>query len=111
MYGNTKFIGLDINRNSKLAHLVSKEIADRYIVNINLNYSLVELTYSNGNETPIQFGIKGNRGGLNIENGTFFEYSSDYMRILKTTDTILDKIKSNPTALIEMAKWGYFNYK
>lgn len=110
-YSDTKFIGLDVNRNLKYMHLVAKEIADRYIVNINLNYSLIELTYSANNETPIQFGIKGNKGGIYIENGTFFEYSSDYTRIRKTTDTILDKIKSNPTALIEMAKWGYFNYK
>jgi len=110
-YGNTQFIGIDINRNYKWAHLVVKEIADRYIVNNNLNYSLIELTYSSETETPTQFVIKGNKGGIHIENGTFLEYLSDYGRVNTTKNTILDKIKQNPNGLIEMAKWGYFDYK
>jgi S-adenosylmethionine synthetase len=110
-YGNTNFIGLDINRNLKYTHLVAKEIADKHIINVNLNYALVELTYANGNENPIQFGIKGNQGGIHIENGTFFENSIDYQRLINTKNSITQKIKSNPTSLVEMAKWGYFNYK
>jgi S-adenosylmethionine synthetase len=110
-YSNTQFIGIDVNRNYKWAHLVTKEIADRYIVNNNLNYSLIELTYSAETEKPIQFAIKGNKGGIHIENGTFFEYLSDYGRVNTTKNTILDKIKQNPIGLIEMAKWGYFDYK
>jgi len=110
-YGNTQFIGIDINRNYKWAHLVTKEIADRYIVNNNLNYSLIELTYSAETEKPTQFAIKGNKGGIYVENGTFFEYLSDYGRVNTTKNTILDKIKQNPIGLIEMAKWGYFDYK
>jgi hypothetical protein len=110
-YSNTKFIGLDINTNLKYAHLVAKHIADEYIVKRNLNYSLLELTYENNNVEPIQFGIKGNKGGIHIENGTFFENSMDYQRLINTHDLIIKKIKSNPTSLIEMAKWGYFNYK
>jgi S-adenosylmethionine synthetase len=110
-YSNTQFIGIDVNRNYKWAHLVVKEIADRYIVNNNLNYSLIELTYSAETEKPTQFAIKGNKGGIHIENGTFFEYLSDYGRVNTTKNTILDKIKQNPIGLIKMAKWGYFDYK
>jgi len=110
-YSNTEFIGIDTNRNYKWAHLVVKEIADRYIVNNNLNYSLIELTYSAETEKPTQFAIKGNKGGIYVENGTFFEYLSDYGRVNTTKNTILDKIKQNPIGLIEMAKWGYFDYK
>ena len=110
-YSNTQFIGIDINRNYKWAHLVVKEIADRYIVNNNLNYSLIELTYSSEVETPTQFAIKGNKGGIYIENGTFFEYIADYGKINNTKNKIITKIKENPIGLIEMAKWVYFDYK
>jgi S-adenosylmethionine synthetase len=110
-YSNTEFIGIDTNRNHKWAHLVVKEIADRYIVNNNLNYSLIELTYSAEIEKPTQFAIKGNKGGIYVENGTFFEYLSDYGRVNTTKNLILNKIKQNPIGLIEMAKWGYFDYK
>jgi S-adenosylmethionine synthetase len=110
-YGNTQFIGIDINRNYKWAHLVVKEIADKYIVNNNLNYSLIELTYSSETEKPTQFAMKGNKGGIHIENGTFLEYISDYGRVNNAKNIILDKIKQNPIGLIEMAKWGYFDYK
>jgi S-adenosylmethionine synthetase len=110
-YGNTQFIGIDINRNYKWAHLVVKEIADRYIVNNNLNYSLIELTYSAETEKPTQFALKGNKGGIHIENGTFLEYISDYVRIANAKNAIITKIKQNPIGLIEMAKWGYFDYK
>ena len=101
----------NINRNYKWAHLVVKEIADRYIVNNNLNYSLIELTYSSEVEIPTQFAIKGNKGGIYIENGTFFEYIADYGKINNTKNKIITKIKENPIGLIEMAKWGYFDYK
>lgn len=111
VYGNTKFIGLDINSNSKYAHLVSKQIADRYIVDRNLNYSLIELTYQYGNEIPIQKAIKGNNTGINIEYGTFFENEIPQSLILKTKEKIINNIKETPNSLIEMAKWGYFKYK
>ncbi len=110
-YGSTQFTGIDVNRNYKWAHLVVKEIADRYIVNNNLNYSLIELTYSAETEKPTQFAIKGNNTGINIENGTFFEYIADYGKVSNTKNLILNKIKQNPIGLIEMAKWGYFDYK
>jgi hypothetical protein len=90
---------------------VVKEIADRYIVNNNLNYSLIELTYSLETEKPTQFALKGNKGGIHIENGTFLEYISDYVRIANAKNAIITKIKQNPIGLIEMAKWGYFDYK
>ena len=110
-YGNTQFIGIDINRNYKWAHLVVKEIADRYIVNNNLNYSLIELTYSLDNEIPTQFAVKGNIGGIHIENGTFFEYISGYDMINMLRSKILSKITETSDTLIHMAKWGYFDYE
>ena len=108
-YGNTNFIGLDIYRNSKYSHLVSKEIAGKMGLIENLNYSLVELTYSHNNPTPIQFGIKGNIGGIYLENGTFFENCNKFDELIDIKNNIIEKIKSTPNSLIELAKWGYFN--
>jgi S-adenosylmethionine synthetase len=110
-YGNTRYVGIDVHRNLKYSHWVVKEIADNYLQDNGLNYSLVELTYSSEKEIPTQFALKGNIGGIHIENGTFFEYISDYDIIDITKNTILNKIKENPIGLIEMAKWGYFNYE
>jgi S-adenosylmethionine synthetase len=108
-YGNTNFIGLDIYRNSKYSHLVSKEIAGRIGLIENLNYSLVELTYSHNNPTPIQFGIKGNIGGIHLENGTFFENCNKFGELIDIKNNFIEKIKSTQNSLIELAKWGYFN--
>lgn len=108
-YGNTKFVGLDVYRNSKYSHLVSKEVAGKILIKQNLNYSLVELTYSLGNETPIQYGIKGNEGGIHIEHGTFFDYGENFNELITIKNNIIEKIKSNPKSLVELSKWGYFN--
>lgn len=108
-YGNTNFIGLDIYRNCKYSHLVSKEIAGKIGLIENLNYSLVELTYSYNNPTPIQFGMKGNIGGIHLENGTFFENCDNFEQLIEIKNNITEKIKSTPNSLIELAKWGYFN--
>lgn len=109
-YSNCKFVGLDIYRNVKYSHLLAKEIADYYISSRNLNYSLVELTYEQNNPNPIQFGIKGNKGGIHIENGTFFELLSTSPLLTKNLK-IEELIKSKNNTLIEMSKWGYFNYR
>jgi len=110
-YGNIKFIGIDINRNFKYSHWVVKEIADTYLQNNGLNYSLVELTYSAEKEIPTQFAVKGNIGGIHIENGTFFEYIDKYDMINMLRGKILSKITETSDTLIQMAKWGYFNYE
>jgi len=67
------------------------------------------LTYSFNNETPIQYGIKGNNTGIHIENGTFFEYGENFNELITIKNNIIEKIKSNPKSLVELSKWGYFN--
>lgn len=109
-YSNNRFVGLDINRNLKYAHLIAKEVADFYITSRNLNYSLIELTFEKDNPVPIQFGIKGNNTGINIENGTFFELL-DAPKYIDDWKIKIETFLKKDNILIEMAKWGYFKYK
>lgn len=105
-YGNTNFVGFDLGNNYRYSHLVSREIAKSILKEENLNYCLVELTYHSGDELPIQIGVKGNSGGIYLENGTFFRYieSDEMYSYLK--NNIIEDIKSIPTLLVDMAKWG-----
>jgi S-adenosylmethionine synthetase len=105
-YGNTNFVGMDIYNNYRYSHLVSREIAKRILEKNKLNYCLVELTYHSNNELPIQIGIKGNEGGIYLENGTFFEYNTDFNMYRNIRDMVISKFKSTPNLLINIAKWG-----
>jgi S-adenosylmethionine synthetase len=107
-YGNTNFIGLDINNNYRYSHLVSREIAKKFLKQNNLRYCLVELTYHSNNELPIQIGVKGNAEGIYIEHGTFFQYLSDYNMYMDIKNKVIKNITDNSTLLVDMAKWGLY---
>lgn len=110
-YSNTQFCGLSIYSNLKYGHLVSKDVSDFYLKNRKLNYSLIELTYESDNEIPIQKAIKGNNSGIHIEHGTFFENDIPNNIILSSKKSVINYLKETPNCLIDMARWGYLNFK
>ena len=108
-YGETDYIGSDILSNKRLAHLICREYAVGYLKEHSLSYCGVEISYTDNEPRPINFGIKGNSEGIHLENGTFFEYGdvdNHYPLVKKIVTTRLEKNKLN---IIEIAKWGFPN--
>lgn len=106
-YGETEFIGTDTLSNKRLGHLICREVAKDKVMENNLLYCAVEITFNAGERTPIHFGIKGNTTGIHLENGTFFEHGEvedDYQHY---KDIVTEKLKNGEIDLIEIAKWGY----
>jgi S-adenosylmethionine synthetase len=108
-YGETDYIGSDMLSNKRLAHLICREYAVGYLREHSLSYCGVEISYTDNNPRPINFGIKGNSEGIHLENGTFFEYGdvdNHYPLVKKIVSTRLEKNKLN---IIDIAKWGFPN--
>ena len=106
-YGETDYIGSDFLSNKRLGHLIAREIANEYTRERTLSYCAVELDFTDGNETPIHFGIKGNTSGIHLENGTFFEFGDIDEGYPIYKQRVLDKIKSGELNIVEIAKWGF----
>lgn len=108
-YGETDFVGSDFSSNKRLAHLITREIANDYTSKKTLSYCAVELDFVDNNPKPIHFGIKGNDRGIHLENGTFFEFGDIETEYPMYKQRVLDKLKTDELNIIEIAKWGFPN--
>lgn len=106
-YGETEFIGTDTLSNKRLGHLICREVAKDRVMENNLLYCAVEITYNGGEETPVHFGIKGNSTGIHLENGTFFEHGEIEDEYQDYKKRVVTKLRNGEIDLIEIAKWGY----
>lgn len=104
-YGSSNYIGLDIYNNAKYSMLISRLIAKDYSDKNRLNYCLSELSYHN-EMLPLQIGIKGNIGGIHLENGTFFDKLSDYSLYNKIKNNMFIDIFNSKISLLDIIKYG-----
>lgn len=109
LYGETDFIGSDMLSNKRLGHLICREYAKEYLRENSLSYCGVEITYTDGNPRPINFGIKGNSEGIHLENGTFFEYGDIDENYFWMKKIVNENLRNNRLNIIEIAKWGFPN--
>ena len=72
--GGGAFSGKDSTKVDRSAAYMARKIAVDALREHQLQYALVELSYAIGYPQPIQAAIKGNRDGINIETGLYFEY-------------------------------------
>ena len=107
LYSETDYIGSDFLSNKRLGHLICREIANEYCEKNELAYCAVEIDYTSGNPVPIHFGIKGNKDGIHLENGTYFEFGDIENEYPAAKQKVLNKIKSGEINIIEIAKWGF----
>jgi S-adenosylmethionine synthetase len=106
-YGETDYIGSDMLSNKRLAHLMCREYSIQYLKENALSYCGVEISYTDNNPRPINFGIKGNSEGIHLENGTFFEYGDVDNNYFWVKKIILEKLQKNELNIIDIAKWGF----
>lgn len=110
-YSKTNFIGLDLYSNSKITHLIGRELANSFILKYDLRYCLVEITYLENVETPVQFALKGNTTGIHLENGTFLEPYLNPALINEAKDKVVKSLYESEDSILNLTKWGYFNNK
>lgn len=72
--GGGAFSGKDCTKVDRSAAYMARRIAVDKVKEYDLRYAMVELSYAIGEVEPIQAAIKGNREGINVETGLFFEY-------------------------------------
>lgn len=105
-YGNINYFGTDINSTDKYAIYLSRMLAKHFLINHELNYCLVELTYHSNNDVPIQIGVKGNPDGIHLENGTFFIPINNKTLYYDFKSKIINSLTFDESALINIAKNG-----
>jgi S-adenosylmethionine synthetase len=108
-YGETDYIGSDMLSNKRISHLICREYALEYLKERSLSYCAVEISYTDNEPRPINFGIKGNSEGIHLENGTFFEYGDVNDNYYWTKKIVKEKLQKNQFNIIEIAKWGFPN--
>ena len=72
--GGGAFSGKDSTKVDRSAAYMARKIAVDALKEHQLQYALVELSYAIGYPQPIQAAIKGNKHGINLETGLYFEY-------------------------------------
>tara|TARA_A200000159_G_scaffold159165_1_gene177418 strand:+ start:173 stop:1162 length:990 start_codon:yes stop_codon:yes gene_type:complete len=72
--GGGAFSGKDSTKVDRSAAYMARKIAVDALREHQLQYALVELSYAIGYPQPLQAAIKGNKHGINIETGLYFEY-------------------------------------
>jgi len=105
-YGETNFVGSDFLSNKRFSHLICREYANQYLKSESLSYVAVEIDYTDNDEVPVHFGIKGNNTGIHLENGTFFEYGDIQNEYPWMKKIVLEKLRNNELNIIDIAKWG-----
>jgi hypothetical protein len=108
-YGEVDYIGSDFLSNKRLGHFICREIATDWGKKNTLSYCAIELDFTSDIHLPIHFGKKGNKTGIHLENGTFFQFGDIENEYPLYKKIVLDKIKSGEIDIIEIAKWGFPN--
>lgn len=99
-YGDISYIGSSILSNTRRSILIARSMAISCLIENDLRYSLVEISYD-GTEEPVQIGIKGNSTGIYIENGTFFIYGNP-----DEAQQVKNNLNLTKEVIVEQIRWG-----
>lgn len=110
--GGGSYSGKDATKIDRCAGYMARRIAVDSLKQYGLQYALVELSYSNNQQTPLQARIKGNDSGINVETGLKLYEVKDYDL---TPNEIIDFLDLTQPIYAETSKWGHmgneFNWK
>lgn len=110
--GGGSYSGKDATKLDRCAGYMARRIAVDSLKQYGLQYALVELSYSNNQQTPLQARIKGNDSGINVETGLKLYEVKDYDL---TPNGIIDFLDLKKPIYAETSKWGHmgseFNWK
>ena len=103
--GGGSFSGKDPSHIDRCGAYMARKIAIDSLIKYGLSYSLVELSYTMGNDTPIQARIKGNDKGINVETGVKLFEITDYDLSI---NGIIDLLDLRKPIFKETTEWGPF---
>jgi len=104
--GGGAFSGKDSTKVDRSAAYMARKIAVDAVREKGLKYAMVELSYAIGYSQPIQAGIKGNKDGINVETGLYFDYV-DRDRYDLSPQGIINFLDLRKPIFSETAKWGH----
>jgi len=104
--GGGAFSGKDSTKVDRSAAYMARKIAVDAVREHGLKYALVELSYAIGYNQPIQAAIKGNKDGINLETGLFFEHVDSEKYDLSPRG-IIEFLDLRQPIFAETAKWGH----
>lgn len=106
--GGDSYSGKDATKIDRCGGYMARRIAIDSIREYGLKYALVELSYTSGDNQPIQARIKGNDKGINIETGIKLYEVKGYDL---TPNGIIDFLDLRKPIYAETAKWGHMGNK
>jgi len=110
--GGGSYSGKDITKLERTAGYMARRIAVDSLQKYGLQYALVELSYTDGSNKPIQARIKGNDSGINVETGLHLFEVKGYDL---TPNGIIQFLDLNNTNFYQTSMWGHmgndFNWK
>jgi S-adenosylmethionine synthetase len=110
--GGGSYSGKDFTKIERSAGYMARRIAVDSLQKYRLQYALVELSYTDGVDEPIQARIKGNDSGINIETGLQLFEVTDYDL---TPNGIIEFLDLRNVNFHETSLWGHmgndFNWK
>jgi S-adenosylmethionine synthetase len=108
--GGSSYSGKDFFKIERCAGYMARRIAVDSLTKYGLHYALVELSYANGQDEPVQARIKGNDSGINIETGLHLFEVKEYDL---TPNGIIDFLELHNTNYHQTSLWGHMgnNFK
>lgn len=103
--GGKSFSGKDYYNTDRIGAYMARKVAVDTVKEFNLRYAIVELSYSDLNNMPVQAAIKGNEHGINTETGLFLKPVSGYDL---SSDGIINFLNLKSQNYSEISKWGHF---
>lgn len=104
-FGGKSFSGKDIYNTDRIGSYMARKIAVDTVKEYNLRYAIVELSYGNNLDTPIQAAIKGNEHGINTETGLFLKAVNGYDL---SPNGIINFLNLKNQNYSEISNWGHF---
>ena len=103
--GGGAFSGKDATKVDRSGAYMARKIAVDSLHKFGLKYSIVELSYAIGHTQPVQAKIKGNRNGINVENGLVVTPVEGYDL---SPNGIIQYLDLRNQIFAETSKWGHF---